>query len=252
MRRRPRHDTPLRTRSDAQATNTLARNTTHAQRSKPQLCRYMALPIPVRLYDIHTRHVHTKSMVGRKPGTNPAILQSRTPSPRRSPRILRTLDMRKNHRHAIGITIDVGHPATTRLAVHRRDHPPAKPARRTHQYPRKLPSLLEIPHAPHIGRTTKQKKFQSDDKTKNPLFQPITLHPNLPSKERKHYTQTTHFQTKRSLSPSPLLRGAGGVSRPSIATSNQKQPHKTKIIKEKKQHSNLPSREGWGVCHVRA
>ena len=171
----------------------------------------MALPVPVRLYDLHTRHVHTKSMVGRKPGTNPAILQPHTPSPRRSPRILRTLDMRKNHRHAVRITIDVGHPAITRLAIHRRDYPPAKSTRRTHQYTRKLPPLLAIPYAPHIGRITKQKKLQPNNKTKNPLLQSITYPISPLRRGDKHHK---HLITKQKTeAKTPLFeRGWGCVT----------------------------------------
>ena len=112
-----------------------------------------------------------------------------------------------------------------------------------------------------------------------------------PTNRTSPYHTTNHSLPRRKHHPkTPLSRGAGGVSRPSTATSNQMLPpeaNKRHISKQQKNNlipartphrntplnplsrgeskitqithyqeessiQNLPSREGRGVCHVRA
>ena len=129
---------------------------------------------------------------------------------------------------------------------------------------------------------------------KNNLIPTRTSHHNTPfnplSRGESKTTQTPNFQIKKHHPKPPLSRGAGGVSRPSTATSNQMLPHQAdkhhltkqqqnNLIPTRTSHHNtplnplsrgeskitqithyqeestiqkLPSREGQGVCNIRA
>ena len=62
------------------------------------------------------------------------------------------------------------------------------------------------------------------------------------NREKNDCMQNTNYQTKSSISKLPSREGPRGVSRPSIATSNQKQTPETNKPHLKKQQQKHPNR----------